>query len=78
MRAVAVIAGPILTLSVMADMVNPLVATHTARHRWWPTRVSYSGVVYFTVGFGEVAPRGFWGHEIGHRLDHRAHKAAES
>ncbi len=125
-QAIAVAVGAILVVSVLADIVNTLVATHTARQRWWLTQVTYrvmwgavravatrvkdmerretllsvfapvsillllavwaaqqiigygliwwgltgisgveslvdavyySGVVYFTVGFGEVVPR---------------------
>lgn len=125
MNALLVVAGLLLVVLALADMVNTLVSTHTSLARWWPTNAMYrllwrlvrravkgrsdstrervyarfapssvllllalwvvtqvtgfaalwlvadppgvasgadaiyfSGVVYFTVGFGEIVPTG--------------------
>lgn len=41
MHLVADIVGVVMVVSVLADMVNTLVATHTGRARWWLTNVVY-------------------------------------
>lgn len=49
-------------VSVLADVVNTLVATHSARQHLVDSL---------------LAPRGFWRHEIGHKLDHHLHESEE-
>lgn len=41
MNGVAIVLGVTLVISVLADMVNTLVATQTNRARWWLTNVVY-------------------------------------
>jgi hypothetical protein len=48
MSVVAVVAGLILVLSVLADMVNTLVATSTSTARWWLTARLYQWAWGFT------------------------------
>lgn len=42
MGALAVIIGVVLVVTVLADLVNTLVATNTSTSRWWLTRVLYT------------------------------------
>ena len=41
MSALAIVVGVVLVVSVLADVVNTLVATTTSRSRWWLTRILY-------------------------------------
>ncbi len=61
-QAFAVAVGSVLLVSVLADVVNTLVATHSARQHLVDSL---------------LAPRGFWRHEIGHKLDHHLHESEE-
>lgn len=41
MSTLAAVAGIVIVVSVLADMVNTLVTTSTGRSRWWPSTILY-------------------------------------
>ena len=85
MTVLAIVVGVMLVVTVGADLVHTLVTTSTSNGRWWLTRVLYQVSWSLISRCGKRrrtfdaqleflidrfdAPRGFWGHKIGHRLE---------